>query len=212
MDIVKVQLARAIWLFDTQELNPRGLKLYPDIFRAFVDKYQFAVVPKDQEIQAGGSIYFKQGRFFHEPLNVQIEVEFELHSDGLVANSRHSTEASDAFLQDGLSWIGEQLGASYPPSLHKKRIYRDELIVNMNPQLDKAVAKLVRLSEMLSTMTRRPTQVTSITFGSEGNSPTLSVDRRANTPFEEGRYYSTSGLQTSQHIEMLTIFEKLMAE
>jgi hypothetical protein len=107
MELVKVQLGRAIWLFDTQELNPRGVALFPDIYAAFSKRYQFATIPRAEEIHSGGSLYFKQGKFVYEMTSV--DVDFELHSDGLVANSRHSTEASNAFLKDLLDWLGEQL-------------------------------------------------------------------------------------------------------
>ena len=212
MEIVKVQLARAIWLFDTQELNPRGLSLYPNVFAALSKRYQFAVLPKLEEIQAGGSIYFKQGKFFHEPSNVSIEIDFEVHGDGVIGSSRHSTEASDEFLFDCLNWLSEQLGTAYAQALTKKRVYRDELIVSMSPHMDQVAPKLLRISQALSTISSKSIETTGITFGSDGQPPTLSIERRVNIPFDANRYFSAAGLQTSQHIEVLKIFEQLMTE
>lgn len=214
MEIVKVRLARATWLFDTQELNPRGLKLYPDVFGAFSKRYQFAVLPTAEEIRSGGSLYFRQGKFFFEPSGENAEVEFELHSDGLVASTRHSTEASDAFLQDSVIWFGEQLGAAYPLTLTKKRVYRDELVVSMSVSMNMnmIVTRLERLSVMLSSLSNKSTEIIGLRFGSEGGSSTLVVERREGSPFDENRYYSAAALPTLQHIEALNLFEQLLAE
>ena len=120
---------------------------------------------------------------------------------------------SDAYLQDVLNWLGEQLGATYSASLSKKRIYRDELIVKMNLELGKAGSRFSKLSEILTSMTNKPTGIIGLTFGSEGsNNLSLVVERRANTPFEENRYFSVSGLQTAKHIEALVSFEQIMSD
>jgi hypothetical protein len=210
MELVKVQLARAIWLFDAQELNPLGIALYPAIYAAFSKRYQFAVLPKPEEVQSGGSLYFKQGKFVHELST--LEVDFELHADGLVANSRHSTEASDAFLQDCLMWLGEQLSVAYPPRLTRKRLYRSELVVVAAPKLDRIADKLERFSKALSEMSKRPIELTGLLFGAENLANVFILDRRVNTPFEDQRYYSSSSLQTSAHLAALKVFEDLMAE
>ncbi len=211
MEIVKVQLGRAVWLFDTQELNPRGTALYPDLFIGFGKRYQFVTMPKTEEIQSGGSVYFKQGRFLYETTNVA--VDFELHNDGLVANTRHSTEAANIFLQDVVDWCKDQLGVVYPPGLTKKRVYRSELIVNMSPDFDALAGNLRQFSALVSEATTKPSQVTGMQFGSQEIPSAFYVERKVNTvPLEDNHYIANAWLQTSQHLELLGRFEQLMTE
>ncbi|MCX6634507.1 MAG: hypothetical protein NT090_05390 [Acidobacteria bacterium] len=209
MEVAKVQLARAVWLFDTQELTPRGNALYPTLFDTFIRRYKFPTFPKPEEIHSGGSLYFKQGKFVWEASSVDIDCD--LHNDGLVASCRHSTEVADAFLQDFVVWLGEQLGVAYPPTLSRKRIYRSELIVNMAIDLNSTAEKLRQFSRLLSAMSKQEAQTTGITFGSDRASLTFAIERRVNVPFEENRYFSGAALQTSHHIEALVAFEQLLA-
>lgn len=209
MEVIKVQLARAIWLFDTQELNPRGLSLYPDTYLALNERYRFIVLPKSEEIQKGESQYFKHGKFLHD--GVQVEVDFDLHGDGLVATTRHSTEASTAFLQDCLGWLEIELGTDYPRTLTKKRNYRSELVVKMHAEFGSLCDKTQPFADVLSEITGSQVRVSGLTFGAEKLNSVLSVERRFNTPFEDDRYVSTATLTTSQHVAALTQFEKSMA-
>ncbi len=211
MEIIKVQLGRAVWLFDLEELNPRGAALFPEVFAGFIKTYQFAVVPTTQEIQAGGSLYFKQGRFPYEQSSVA--VDFEMHNDGLVANTRHSTEAAHAFLQDSVTWLGQQIGAIYPATLGKKRVYRSEIIVSLNADLDSLSERLRRFSKLLAAMTKESAQVTGLLFGSQQSPARLYLERKTgnNTPLSDNHYIANAWLQTAQHLELLREFENLMA-
>ena len=210
MELVNVQLGRAVWLFDTQELNPRGIALYPDFYIAANKRYQFATAPKAENIHAGESLYFKEGKFPYELTTVAVDLE--LHSDGLVANTRHSTEAANAFLQDLVGWCGEHLGVSYPPSLGKKRIYRSELIVNMNPKLASVATKLQNFASILSEIVKKETQVTGLDFGAQESTQVFHLARRANSPFDDNQYFTKGWFQTLEHIELLSKFEAIMTE
>lgn len=210
MEIIKVQLGRAVWLFDTQALNPRGTSLYPDLYVGFGKRYQFVTLPKPEEILAGGSMYFKQGRFLHELSNVA--VDFELHNDGIVANTRHSTEAASAFLQDVMDWCKDQLGVTYPANIVKKRVYRSQLVVSMNPNLDSQAEKFGQFASLVSEIIAKPSQVTGMQFGSQEIPEAFIVERKAtDTPLEDNNYIANAWMQTSQHLELLRRFEEIMA-
>lgn len=211
MEIIKVQLARAVWLFDIQELNPRGVTLFPEVFAGFVKRYQFAVTPKAEDVQGNGSLYFKQGRFSYE--QTALYVDFEMHNDGMVANTRHSTEVSNAFLQDAVTWLGQQIGINYPSTLAKKRVYRSEIIVQLSANLDSLSDKFQRFSKAVSVMTKDPAQVTGLLFGSQESPARFYLERKTNnnTLLTENHYIANAWLQTAQHLELLREFENLMA-
>jgi hypothetical protein len=211
MEVLKVQLARTIWLFDTQELNPKGVSFYPQIYDRFSKRYQFTGLPKPEEIHSGGSLYFKHGKFVSDSLIV--EVDFDLHGDGLVASCRHSTEAAHEFLLDFIGWLGEQLGITYSLRVTKKRIYRSELIVQMEPNLGALSKKIEEFSRLVSELSQRQIQPSGVIFGEDnGSSPALTLERRASTPWDENRYFSAATMPTAQHVEALTKFEQIMAE
>jgi hypothetical protein len=210
MEVLKVQLARTVWLFDAQELNPKGISLYPAIYNALGQRYQFAVLPKPEQIHTGESLYFKHGKFVYDMTTV--EVDFDLHADGVVAGCRHSTEAAHEFLLDFTGWLGEQLGVVYPPHLTKKRIYRSELIVQMDAKLGAVLQKLEDFSSLLSGISNKVVQPTGLLFGEDsGTAPIFTIDRRVNTPWEDNRYFSASSLATARHIEALQKFESIVA-
>jgi hypothetical protein len=210
MEVLKVQLARTIWLFDAQELNPKGISLFPEVFHAFGKRYQFGTLPKPEELGAGGSLFFKQGKFVCGPFAV--EVDLDLHADGLVASCRHSTEVAHEFLLDCIGFLGEQLALVYPPHITKKRIYRSEVIVQLEAGLGGLSPRVQEFSAFLSNLSQKDVQATGILFGDDGGaSPIFTLDRRVNIPWEDNRYFSSSSLPTSQHIEALEKLERIMA-
>ena len=234
MEIVRVVLGRAVWLFDTQELNPRGVATYPDLYVAFGKRYQFATLPKAEDIHSGGSVYFKHGKFTFETNS--IAVDFELHNDGLVVNTRHSTEAADGLLQDTLAWCEDQFSIKYPANLIKKRIHRSELIVSMNPKLDGSevarqgsrnsaagalqvepshglASKIQQFTTAVSsTIATNNIGVTGLQFGSQEVPAALFIERRAgNVPFEDNHYLSNAWATTGRHLELLQTFEQIMS-
>lgn len=168
-------------------------------------------MPKPEDIYTGTSVYFKNGRFLYEATNVG--VDFEFHNDGLVANTRHSTESADGFLTDVMNWLKEQLGLQYRADIVQKRIYRSELIVSINPKLDAIAEKLKRFSELVSNVTTKPSLVTGVLFGSQEIPAAFYIERRAaSVPLERNHYIANAWMQTAQHLEMLNRFESIMAE
>ena len=211
MQLIKIQLGRAVWVFDTQELNPRGAALFPDLYNGFQQKYQFVTMPKPEDIHAGGSVYFKQGRFAHDAAT--IVVDLELHPDGFVANTRHSTEAAESFLVDLMHWCGNQFGVTYPPNIIKKRVHRSELVVSMNPALNTLAEKVNQFSEIVSVATAKPSQVIGIQFGSQEIPAAFTIERKADkTQLEDNEYFANAWIQTSLHLDLLSKFEAVMTQ
>jgi hypothetical protein len=210
MEVIKVQLARTIWLFDIQELNPKGASLYPEIYDGLGLRYDFATRPTAEQIQSGESLHFKHGKFVYE--QTPVELDLDMHTDGVVASCRHSTEAAHSFLVDCLLWLGTELGIVYPQHISKKRIYRSELIVGMDAKLGDLTQRLQDFSGLLSVISNKTIQPTGLLFGEDGGtSAVFVIDRRANTPWSDNRYFSSATFGTAEHIEILTRFESIIA-
>src|SRR5689334_8605156 len=104
MNLVSVGLARAVWLIDATEMNPRGRNLDYSLFPALVDRYHFRKYPDLDEQDDDEEKKDKEPGFkftegvFTNPEGVDVAVNLTLYADGLVAETRSSTDDCDVFL------------------------------------------------------------------------------------------------------------------
>lgn len=212
MELASINLARSIWLFDTAELNPLGKSVYPDLFTKLIDRYKFRTVPKAEDLISGKDRKFSHGQFaFGELL---VEISTELWGDGLIADTRHSTEATDAFLDDALQWIAEELQIRYPASLVKKKAYRSEIVAYFSSGLSGMCAKLDTFTQELSGIWPGPDQqeLSAVIFGSEAMNSSFTLERRINTPYAENKFFSAAQTDTARHLALLRKLEELFRD
>jgi hypothetical protein len=159
-------------------------------------------------------VVFESGAFTN-PDGVPIAVNLTLHDDGLVAETRSSTDDADLFLEDLLSWTAEKYQLPEYTELGVKRIYSSEGFVKFQKPLDvfnekfSAFADSIKLG--LGPNQKEPMELAALIFGSDptGNRQSLlRIEREANTPFGENRYYSYAPLKTSEHLRLLELFEQ----
>ena len=105
MELSKVVTARSVWLFDLDELNPRGRRVEP-IFEAIKARYRFAEAALDEK--KSGYI-FKKGLWGSGQSELDID-SLEVFKDGVVVNTRSDTADSDAVLQDAFFWLWTEYG------------------------------------------------------------------------------------------------------
>lgn len=216
MKLLAVRMARAIWLTPSYFLNPKGLFIRPMI-EAMRARYSFLKVPLDVPFPSPSEgTKFEQGVFNGKNGAVQI-IGLTLHNDGVLIDTRSSTDDADSFMEDVIAWADKEYGMPALSALPIKRVYVSELNVTFqkppaifNPKLapllaeisaaiaDKAQGNADLLSVQLST---DPTKTNRQSF--------FRVDREINTPFEEGRYYSFASTKTDVHIRLLERLEDL---
>ena len=138
MKLQSVVIARSIWLFSTSDLNPRGKALLP-ILAPLVQRYNFINFPKTVEQLTGNEFKFESGQFTGQA-GEKIAVDLAVYNDGLVADTRSSTEDSDFFLHDFMTWLHEEHGLLKYETVVRKKVYVSELYVtceqllnNLNP-------------------------------------------------------------------------------
>src|SRR5580704_17868259 len=100
MQLLSVGLARSIWLFDINELNPTGKSIFPDILAWLGEEYCFQTFPRAiAEIDKEKKGYlFKTGEF--QTGADTINVNLSIFGDGIVAETWASTGKGDSFLED----------------------------------------------------------------------------------------------------------------
>lgn len=217
MDIANVQRARSIWLFDTNDLNPRGKDIGTDLLDWLKDAYEFSKFPAnagDFEADTKGLLF--SGGSFQVREEIFITVELRLYNDGLVADTRSSTEDTDLFLVDVLESAAKEFSMPYKPEIIRKKMYLSELIVRTNKKLLGATnPKLAEFAGKIAVATgdKSPVELAGIGFWSEVN-PAASAfrfERKWGAEFSENRYYSRAPLPTAKHQEILNELETILS-
>jgi hypothetical protein len=217
MKLLNVVQARSVWLFSTDDLNPRGLDLVP-IVMGIRDRYSFQKHPtKAEEVYpASGGIEFGRGAF-KLPTGDQIEVvSLVFFSDGIVAETRHSTTASDQVLEDVLSFATDTFRLSFDPTMVARKTYSSELVFATDIHLDRVNARLKRFAALLAKTAGEAFhfELGSLRFlsapVSNGIQLQFTFERRFGTEFDQNRYYSQAPFTTEKHLELLQELEELL--
>jgi hypothetical protein len=204
MRLAKIQLARSIWLFDTGEMNPQGVAVFPLLVLKIAERYHFRQFPKPESISLGSSVRFDHGQFVDD--GQVYEIGLEIFGDGITADSRHSTGISDLFILDLLKWACLEFGLSYNPSMGKKRVYRSEIVMYADRSLAGLCEKLDRMSAAVNEITGTSTELTAVHFGKDEKLLSLlSFERKINEPMEDLKFYSAAILETHTHIKLLDL-------
>ena len=218
MKLLSVLSARSTWLFNLGDLNPKGLRLFPDLIDAITEAYDFDEQPEDAPLSPGEKpsqpgIKFKNGQFHTE--DGAIRVGLELYDDGVIAESAARTGVTKAFLEHAINWAVESFGLTFDPSLVKQKIHTSELVVQFEPRLADSLKPLGAFAALLSeTSFNAPPQKcfpSGITFGTPTGVSPFSIEMRANTPLDANAFYCKAGTETSTHIQLLTRLEELLS-
>ena len=211
MEIAKVQLARAIWLFDTGDLNPHGAQIFPDLVLKIIERYGFRKYPKAEDFfEPGKSRKFEEGSFQYD--GRKFAVSCELWGDGLIADTQYTTDASDAFLVDLVEWLGQQLGVKYPASMTRKRVHRSELVVYSSEALSGICKCLDTLATLISGVTNESVEPAGLTYSSEQKRGFFTFERRMGEPFENNKFFTVAMAQTAVHIQILDSLERALED
>jgi hypothetical protein len=215
LKILAVNSARSIWLVPTVLLNPQGRYLVP-IFAEFAARYKFAKAPEAKDVTISPlNISFQDG-VFESANGTPIYVSLTVHDDGLVAETRASTDESERFLQDALTWFSSEFELPSYKDLGIKRIYVSELVVEMQLSMsifsDEFLEFTAKMRRGMSSNPGKPLDLTGLQFGpdptSTKNLAPFRIERLANTPFKEDRFYCAAPLPTAEHISLLKLFSK----
>jgi hypothetical protein len=216
MTVLNIKAARAIWLVDVRDLNPRGIDLWP-MLMALKDRYSFQTYPKTMEEanendQKG--IVFMNGSFAVGSTHHTI-AKATIYGDGLVVDSGLSTDFSEHFLSDTLTFLSSQFGLTYGPEMIHTKIYFSELIVRTAKDMSRLFAPIEAVREHLNSITGLQFEPTGFGFGIDLQASTAKpspfrFEREINKHFSQQRYYSCAPLRTSQHEELLQQLESLL--
>jgi hypothetical protein len=213
MELISIAVARSTWNLDIAELNCKGMRLYPDVMDRIREHYDF----DEEEDPPKGEDRFKlaNGRHQIPQGDIVAIIALQFFADGISAETRAHTDASDAFLEDLFGWLKSDLGMYYHKNLIRQKTYQSELSVRSNVALGAVCEKLQRFAERLSTVSlfgkTEQQELASIYFGASGGTfSSFSFERKATTPFRENRFYCRAPLTTTEHFRLLQEFENII--
>lgn len=214
MKLAAVVLARLIAFVEIADLNPRGRVHFPDLVKALVERYGFLKFPqKPEEFDESKGVTFEEGRL-GEISNLRIQ----LYTGAIVVETRSSTDDSEKVLEDGLVWASQNLGLEYQPGMIKRKAHVSQLTFYSEAPLNALNPILTKLSQKLTA--RIPSfigqsiayEATGIVIGydmlrTKLTPSSFTIERRADAPFSEKKYFSAAPLPTEEHIALLQDFE-----
>ena len=215
MELLSVQRARSIWLFDTYDLNPRGKEIGAALIDWLKAAYHFTKAPENvNDLDDTKALYYAGGQF--QAKKELISVELRVYNDGIVGDTRSSTEDTDSFLSDVLECAAKEFNLPYKPSTIRRKLYVSELTVKTEGTLATINSKLAAFAGKLALTTgaKSSVQLAGIAFWPDEPNPGASVfrfERKWGAEFSENRYYTRAPLQTAQHLEVLQELEDAIA-
>jgi len=222
MKMLSILKARAIRFVRLEDMNPHGKYIYP-LLAATAERYSFLKYTQPTELDPKDTtkpLVFTAGKF-RKPSGEELQIEFHLYQDGLVADTRSSTDDSDMFIDDLLEWAIAEFGLV--PSLTVSRLYLSELWVHtdkllalLNPKLQNLVN---HINSMYNEYSGKPLVFDLAAIGiwndrtvaPNGFFSPFRFEKAELTRFEENRYYSIAPLRTSDHLKILNELEAILA-
>ena len=195
MKLLAVRLARSIWLMPSYFLNPNGTFLRPSI-EIMKTRYNFLKSPLDFPFPPppNDGLTFLSGAFGTKNGMVQV-TSMAMHNDGIVIDTRSSTNDADLFMEDVVAWYNKEFGMPAISDLPVKKIYVSELNVSFqhaptffNPKLASLIHEI---SSAIGDDGAQKADFLSFQLGTDQtrtNRPAVfRIDREVNTRIEENR-------------------------
>jgi hypothetical protein len=213
MELSAIIMARFFAFIETYDLNPRGRAHFPQLVTALVNRYGFAKYPqKPEDFDESKGVTFQDGREDDVTIN-----QVQIFSNATYVDTASSTEDSEKIFQQSLTWLSKDFGLRYRPEMVKRKTYVSQLTF-FTDVLDKLHPALSKLGQKLTTRVPQfygqplgyTPAVVSVAYDplttKAGPSP-FTIERRADAPFNENKYFSSAPLPTDEHIAMLEAFE-----
>lgn len=215
MKLLSILQARTVAYLEVDELFTRQHLLGPEFTPNIADRYGFLKTPEKLEdlLDEQNGIQFAFGRWEGTVIN-----QLALYAHGIAVETAASTDISEQILYDVLSWGANSLNFNYRPDMIKRKAYVSGLLFSTDVSLNALHPKLRGIGERLSGSVADtlghvfPYEVTGIFFGydtthTKPNAPIFTLERRADVPFAENKYFSTAPLPTEEHLRLLKDIE-----
>lgn len=215
MEITSVTQARFVSVVDVLEFDPKGRVHYPELFSKLAKRFDFRKFPqKPEEADLAKGALFESGKWDHGSVD-----KLTIFRDGFVVDTRASTDESEAFLNECLTWAASEFGILFNPDMLKRKAYVNQFVFHSDAPL------LTEISSPLTLLSKRVAAAVQSRAGQNLNfQPTqvwihydlllrktpiaaFTIQRRLDVPYSENKYFSEAPLRTQEHEELLEAYE-----
>lgn len=212
MEIIAIALARVAALVEVQQWDPLGKASSLEAIAKLGSRFTFTKVPtRLEELNLQKGIELCEGTLG----DIRI-ARLTIFANGIVADTRSSTEHSEKVLSEILAMAHEALGAKITPArltFTSQLIFRSNMrLAALNPILPKLARVLTdRVSgDLKHCFEFEPTAILLNVDTSQAKTlPAMfSIERRAEVPFIENTFFSSAPLRTGEHMEVVKAFEE----
>ena len=218
MKLLFVALARTVWRFETNTLNPKGLAFQP-VIEKLAEKYKFAKAPKNAlDFDEQKTLSFKAGTFVNSK-KTAVAIGFTIYSDGFVADAVSNTDDCDEFLTEVMDWLVKEFGFVLPPNIGKGYLSQMDVecetpLVQLNPKL-KTLLKYIESHVQTADGKTPQYDVGGLSFWTEDVTKPLApaiikFERKYNASFSANHYFSQAPMRTEEHLAFLNELEILL--
>jgi hypothetical protein len=215
MRVVAVPKARTLAMIEIDSLGFGGHIRIADCIAPIVNRFNFLKYPieaKDFEIDNG--VKFEHGKDGEIAIDALI-----VYEQAIVVDTFATTDDSQRIISDMLEWGASELSLTYSPQNIMRWGNISHLIFETSiPLLPSISPPLQKLSGKVSEVTNHvfgdlPYELGSISVSHDPlirkhGIASFTIQHRANTKFEENRYFSEAPLPTSLHIKFLEELER----
>jgi hypothetical protein len=221
MKIISYENAKNVMLFPTEEMRPDNGSDYGFLVMRIAERYGFKSIPdvnKSFRDLTGSPLTFSQGRFEDGAIK-----EFAVYPEGLVVDGLQTSTCMD-FLDDVLDFSYSELGLKTIIS-QPRHYYSSTVVVEFENSIDLMIRKFDRIKELASRLLKnrrgidQPVSAFRLGFGvdrlalpANTAASDFVIERRANVPFTQNRYFSDAPLPTDEHLEFLEAIEAILNE
>lgn len=218
MKLLSIALARSIWLGHLDDFNPKGRNLMSIILPFLLDKYKFKKYPEGKVAHdSSKGPQFDKGEFINSE-GEPILLGLTFFDFGISAETRSSTSDTDIFLESLLTQLHENFNIPHFKNIIRNKHYLSQLVFSTKNKLELINPKLKYFSDYLTNNIKGfgeiDYQLGGLSFWADPinkiNPPNFIIERQAAIPFVENRYFSSIGLQTEKHLDLLNKFEKFL--
>jgi hypothetical protein len=218
MEILAVLLARVTAITNLPEWDPRGKTNRLDFTARMVERYGFQKFPRtfEEYSSAATGAVFAEGRM--GDINIS---SYSIFLQGLVVDTRSSTDDSERVLRDITEWFCTLSGIDASVDRITRKFYLSQLSFCTERALDALNPKLPalasRVSNNVSVHARQELkfETTGLSLqidpqlGTKFSLP-LRIERQEGSLFSENKYFSAAPLPTNEHIAFLEEFESAL--
>lgn len=211
MELLSIVTARSVFLFEVDSLDPFGKRSAAEAVMELRNRYGFASVPESlSNVDNNQGAAFSSGR-----LGDIVIDKLTLFSNGVVVDTRSSTENAEAIANDLLDISREVLGSK---AVVGRKHFVSQVTFKSKMQLSRMNPILAEIGEQIrqSLGSSMHQEYAVDTFG-----VTIQVDetqarilpakfviaRRADAAYFEDTYFSSAPLRTGLHLELVGKFE-----